>query len=141
MRAALAKTINLYVFLSVLVGAQAAVLVFVRGFGNSQADVIAGSVLGFIALVAFVGHTYLASVSIPVPAGVYDVLSWVNGIAVTLVAAGGAILQYVSPYPSLTPWVTLALGGGALFVSLFAGWFQNASAAELARRARVVARK
>ena len=67
MRAAIARTLNLYAFLSVLVGAQAAVLVFVHGFGNSQADVVAGSILGGIALVAFVGHTFLASISIPVP--------------------------------------------------------------------------
>jgi hypothetical protein len=132
MRAALAKTLNLYTFLSVLVGAQAGILIFVHGFGNGQADVVAGSVLGFIALVAFVGHTFLASISIPVPADVYRVLSWINGVAVVLVAGTGAILQYVGvAAPAARPWVALGLQGGALIASLFAGWFGNVAARRL----------
>ena len=128
------RTLNLYTFLSVLVGLQAALLVFVHGFGNAQADVIAGCILGGIALVAFVGHTFLASINIPVPAGVYNALAWVNGVAVVIVAGGGAILQYVNVVaPGIRPWVALALQGSALVVSLFAGWFGNENAKRLVR--------
>jgi hypothetical protein len=134
-RAALAKTFSVYALLSLVVGAQAAILVFVRGFGNSKADVIAGSILGFVALVAFVGHTLLANWTITVPGSVVGVLTWVNGVAVALVAAGGMIVQYVGTVsPTLTPWVAVALQGAALVGSLIAGLFTASVARRVAPR-------
>jgi hypothetical protein len=118
----LRKIFSLYSLLTVVVGASAAILVFVHQFGNAGADTVAGSILGGISLVAFVGHAYLASVRITVPSNVLAALTWVSGIAVTLVAAGGVIVQYVGAVsPALTPWVAVALQGFALVGSLIAG--------------------
>ena len=98
-------------------------------------DTVAGSILGGIALVAFVGHTFLATINIPVPAGVVSALAWVNGIAVALVAAGGMIVQYVGTVsPTLTPWVAVALQGAALVGSLIAGLFTASVARRVAPR-------
>ena len=135
MRAALAKTFSLYSLLALIVGAQAAILVFVHHFGSPGVDTVAGTILGGVALVAFVGHTYLASVKITVPGDVLAALAWVSGVAVALVAASGIIVQYVGTVsPTLTPWVAVALQGFALVASLVAGLLHSSAVSLRASR-------
>src|ERR1035441_1792151 len=129
MLASLRRTFSVYTLLSIVVGVQAAILVFVHGFGNPGADVVAGSILGGLAVIAVVGHTFLAGLTISVPGDVYRALTLINGAAVALVAAGGIVLQYVGTVsPTLTPWAALALQGSALVASVLAQLFRASAA-------------
>jgi hypothetical protein len=122
MLASLKRSFSLYSLLAVLIGAQGAVLLFIHNFGSAGADSVCGSILLGLGVLAFIGHGLLASVNIPVPAGVYNLLLRANGVVVIILAATGTITQYVGTnIPALTPTVAVILQGLALAASLFAG--------------------
>jgi hypothetical protein len=128
------RKFSLYNLLSVIGGAQAAILIFVHDFGNPGVDVVAGSILGGLAVVSFVAHTWFASLVITVPSGVYSFLQTADGIVVTVLASSGIITQYVGSVSSaLTPWVALILQGGALVAGLFANLFKTTAALRAAK--------
>src|SRR5580704_2878078 len=127
MLATLRKTFSVYTLLSLLVLSQAAILVFVHRFGNQGVDTICGSVLGGLAVLSVVGHTWLSSLTVTVPANVYSILQSVNTFGVTILASAGIITQYVgSATPALTPWVAAILQGAALVTGFFANLFKTA---------------
>ncbi len=130
----LRKSFSLYSLLSVVVGAQAAILLFVHHFGSAGVDAVAGSILGGLAVLAVVGHVWLQSLVIGVPASVYGTLTKVMGAAVGILAAGGIVTQYVGTVtPTLTPVVAVILQGVALLTSLFAQLFKVSVAAKALR--------
>jgi hypothetical protein len=132
---AVLQRFSLYQLLAVIIGVQAAILTFVHGFGNPGADVVAGSILGGVAVVVAVGQNYLKSVIISVPAGVYGALMWVDGLLIAILAAGGMILQYTTAVaPSLRPWAALLLQGTALIASVFSQLFQAQAALRAAAK-------
>lgn len=126
MLATLRKTFSVYTLLSLLVLSQAAVLVFVHRFGNQSVDTISGSILGFLAVLSIVGHTWLSSLVITVPATTYSLLTAVNGVLTTLLGFSGLITQYVgSADAALTPWVATILMGASLVTGFFANLFKT----------------
>lgn len=119
--ATLTRTVHPYALLSLVIGAQGAILVFVHGFGNPGWDAVCGSILAGLAVLATVGHAWLSGLTLDVPQAVFDVLGKFNGALVTLLAGSGMIVQYVgSTAPQLTPLLSLVLQGLALLASLFA---------------------
>jgi len=135
MLATLRKTFSVYTLLSLLVLSQAAILVFVHRFGNQGVDTICGSVLGFLAVLSIVGHTWLASLTITVPANVYSILQSVNTVLTTLLGFSGLITQYVgSATPTLTPYVATILMGASLVTGFFANLFKTSSALRAQRQ-------
>lgn len=128
-----AQYISVYSLLSVVMGAQGAVLTFVHSMGNPQWDTVCGSVLMGLAVLAAVAHTYLNSLTIGIPAGVYHDLQVVDSVLVTLLGGSGIVIQYVSSVsPTLTPLLATLLQGLALLASLFAALFKATSATKAA---------
>lgn len=115
------KQISAYALLVILVTASAAIEATFNPLHVGGLSRLLAASLTALGVIVVIGHSYLSAIVIDIPAGVYNVLTSVNGFLVTLVGAAAILTQWFQANaPGFTPWVVFALQLATLISSLLA---------------------
>jgi len=118
----LAKKFNVYTLVTVVLGAQGAIMAIT---GNNR---LIGSALAGLAVIVVPLHGFLSGLVVSVSASEYALALKVYAGLVALTGAAGLVNQFVLSYaPGLRGEVTLALAAAALLASLMAQIFHAAA--------------
>ncbi len=126
----LGKKFNIYTLLTVILGAQGAIMTVT---GNSR---LVGAALAGLGVIVVPLHGYLSGLVISVPASVYAIALKVYAVLIGLTGAAAVINQWVLSYsPGLKGEVTLALSVAALVASIMAQAFHISASKKAAAAA------